>query len=785
MEHAMASHPWILPAAILSAFALPGSAPAAEPAAPALEFFEKQVRPLLAAKCLDCHGGKKSKGGLRLDSRERILKGGDTGPAIVPGKPESSLLIKALHYGEEPRMPPKGKLKDDEIRILTRWVALGAPWPESAGVKPNDDETFTITEAQRRFWSFQPLREILPPKVADEQGWARTSIDRFVFSRLDAAKLRPTATADVRALLRRATFDLTGLPPTAEEVAAFEKANDPEAFARVIDRLLASPHYGERWGRHWLDVVRYADTAGETADFPAPEAWRYRNYVIDAFNTDKPYDAFVREQLAGDLLAADAPADQYASLMVATGYLAVARRFGFDPAADHYLTIEDTIDTLGKSILGLSLGCARCHDHKYDPVSNLDYYALYGIFDSTRYAFPGSEKEKRPRDLVPMISAAEYARVTGPLQKRLGELDAELKKMTAQRAGNPAPAPAAVAELKREKDAVAAQIAAIPVAYAVQEGKVHDARLQRRGDPSNLGPEVPRRFLTVFGGEAVRSDGGSGRRALADWLTRGPAAPLVARVIVNRVWQGHFGTGLVGTPNDFGSRGMAPTHPQLLDYLADRFVRDGWSMKKLHRLIMLSAVYQQASGAAPSEDPNNLLLTRFPRRRLSAEEVRDSILLVSGDLNRTPGRGHPFPAESTWQFTQHNPFTAVYDHDQRSVYLMTQRIKRHPFLSLFDGADPNATVGRRDTTTVPTQALFFLNDPFVHRKSARLAERLLALPSDDARVEAVYRVCYARAPMAAEQERAKRFLAGGADARQAWAAWARVMFASNEFLYVD
>lgn len=772
-----------IPLTLFVVLALTASAKAADPAP--LEFFEKEVRPLLIAKCLDCHGGKKTKAGLRLTSREEVLKGGDSGPSAVPGKPEASLLIKALHYADSPRMPPKEKLKDREIEILTKWVKLGVPWPE-ATVKPvATTEAFTVTEAQRRFWAFQPLKDIAPPRRADDR-WSATPVDAFILAKLEERKLRPAPAADRRTLLRRATFNLTGLPPTPEELEAFEKDPTPDAFARVVDRLLASPHYGERWGRHWLDVVRYADSAGETADYPAPEAWRYRDYVIAAFNADRPFDAFVREQLAGDVLAASAPPEKYADLVVATGYLAVARRFGFDSVADHYLTIEDTIDTLGKSFLGLTLGCARCHDHKYDPVSSLDYYGLYGIFDSTQYAFPGSEKEKRPRNLVPLLPPAEYARVVGPLQKRLAEVHAEIQKLAAQRAGTPVKPSGPMDELKRERDTLASKIGAVPVAYAVGEGKAHNARLHRRGDPNILGPEVPRKFLTLFGDEAVRGDAGSGRLALASWLTSGPAAPLVARVMVNRVWQGHFGAGLVRTPNDFGTRGSPPTHPELLEYLAGRFVREGWSIKKLHRLIMLSAVYQQASGQPSADDPENLLLSRFPRRRLSAEEVRDAILAVSGDLDRTPGGAHPFPPASTWQFTQHNPFTAVYEHDRRSVYLMTQRIKRHPFLGLFDGADPNSTVGRRDTTTVPTQALFFLNDPFVHKKSAKLAERLARLPSDAARLERVCRLCYGRPPTPGEQRVAERFVASGAaNASQAWAAWARVMLASNEFLYVD
>jgi hypothetical protein len=572
-----------------------------------------------------------------------------------------------------------------------------------------------------------------------KDSWPRTPVDRFVLAALEGHGMSPSPPADRRTLLRRVTFDLTGLPPSPLEIEAFLNDSSPDAYEKVVERLLGSPHYGERWGRHWLDVARYADTAGETADFPAPHAWRYRNYVIEAFNRDKPYDQFVREQIAGDVLARQlppgAPKERQAELITATGYLAIARRFGYDIAQDHYLTLEDTIDVLGKSILGLTVGCARCHDHKYDPVSQADYYALYGIFDSTRYPFSGCEKDKRPRDLVPL-------------------------------------APSAAREL----------------AYAVAEGKPHNARLHRRGDPQNQGEEVPRRFLQFLGGQAVPPDGGSGRLALAGWLTD-PSNPLTARVIVNRVWQHHFGAGLVKTPSDFGTRGSPPSHPELLDYLVTRFVAEGWSIKKLHRLLLLSATYGQSSHTDPTRvaaDPENTWLGRFPRRRLSAEEIRDAILAVSGTLDRTPGGPHPFPPEAGWSFTQHNPFTAVYDHDRRSVYLMTQRLRRHPFLALFDGADPNGSTGRRDTTTIPTQALFFLNDPFVHARSAALAERLLPLPGDEVRLDRVYRLCLGRPPSEPEQRAAARFLAGyGAGPKETWAAWVRVLMGSNEFLYVD
>jgi hypothetical protein len=720
-----AASPWAVLAVLLT-----GSAWAAAPPSAGVEFFEKRVRPVLVEHCYGCHSGqaKVVRGGFRLDSRHALRTGGKSGPAVVPGKPDASLLIRAVRYTDSTRrMPPKGKLPAAVVADLERWVAMGAPDPRDPTRGPSPGR------GDHRHWSFRPVRAVTPPAVRDA-GWARTPVDRFILAKLEAKGLVPSAAADRAVLVRRLTFDLTGLPPPSAEVDRFLADTSPDAYERLVEQLLASPAYGERWGRHWLDVVRYADTAGETADFPVPHAWRYRDHVIASFNADKPYDQFVREQIAGDLLAGAAPSERRAEMIVATGYLAIARRFGFDVVADHYLTIEDTIDTLGKSILGLTIGCARCHDHKYDPVTTTDYYALYGIFASTRYPFPGCEKDKRPRDLVPL----------GPP----GEL-----------------------------------------AYAVAEGKPHNVRLQKRGDPEQPGKEVPRRFLSVLGGQVVPDDGGSGRRALAGWLSDA-SNPLVARVLVNRVWQHHFGQGLVRTPSDFGTRGSPPSHPELLDYLAHRFVQSGWSIKALHRLIVLSAAYRQSSRISADvtrSDPDNILLARFPRRRLSAEEIRDAILAATGSLDRVPGGAHPFPPEKTWGFTQHNPFTAVYDHKRRSVYLMTQRIKRHPFLGLFDGADPSSSTGQRDSTTVATQALFFLNDPFVHVASADLAARLLTLPDEGARLDEVYCRCLGRRPTDREREAANRFLAGadGEERGKRWAGWVRVVMASNEFVYID
>ncbi len=695
--------------------------------------FESKIRPVLAQTCFRCHGGEKTAGGLRVDSRTALLKGGDSGPAIVPGMAERSLLLQAIrHEGDGPHMPPKKRLPPTVIADFASWIQTGARWPD----KPVNFKF--PSEASRRHWAFQPIKLPTVP-----EGDAPSPIDRFLAAKRRAQGILPVAPADQLTLLRRATFDLTGLPPTPEEMNAFRADREPGAFARVVDRLLASPHYGERWGRHWLDVVRYADTAGETADYPVPDAWRYRNYVLESFNRDKPYNQFLREQIAGDILAsqfpANAPPSRRAELVTATGYISIARRFGFDVLKDQNLTIDDTLDTLGKSVLGLAIGCARCHDHKYDPITAADYYALYGIFDSTRYPFPGCEKEKRPRDLValfPSIKSSDHA-------------------------------------------------------YAVAEGRPHNVRLHKRGDPDTPGAEVPRRFLQVLGGQIVPSGAGSGRLQLAGWLTDAKN-PLTARVMVNRIWQGHFGVGLVKTPNDFGTRGEPPTHPELLDYLAARFIDSGWSVKAMHRLIMLSDAYQRGSGndtGNAQADPDNALLWRFPRRRLSAEEIRDAMLAVSGDLDPSPGGPHPFPDVKTWGFTQHAPFAAVYDHKRRSVYLMTQRIKRHPFLALFDGADTSSSTGVRYTTTVPTQALFFLNDPFVHARSASLAVRLLKMPDDRARLDRAARLLYSRSPTSRESETAARFLAKYAaektNAATAWAAWLRVMLCSNEFIYVD
>ena len=1220
-------------------------------------FFENRIRPIFVEHCYKCHSAeaKVVKGALKLDTREDFLKGGSDGVVIVAGDPDKSALIQAVRYEDEDlQMPPNKnggkKLPDAAIADLVAWVKIGAPYPSTPA---------HLLAKQAKVWALEPVSNPPPPSVRDS-GWVETSVDPFVLTKIEEHGGKPAARADRLTLIRRATFDLTGLPPTPEEIDAFTADASPAAFAKVVERLLASPRYGERWGRHWLDVVRYADTAGETADYPAPLAWRYRNYVIDAFNEDKPYDEFLREQIAGDIIARRGPVARYAKRVTATGYLAISRRFGFDSENYHNLTIQDTIDTLGQSVLGLSLGCARCHDHKFDPVSVGDYYALYGIFDSTRYAFPGSEQKQKARAMMPLqppeealrkwrdfdirvaslanrlesqklavpaavlrslddgdgdfemqapaaggsngvlvppwiyegkiavttaaqspfknlyprgrlgasvtVGAAGYRiaqgihprrtrdncrtlfvnldfRVAAPSAESPGahrfwvggradspavevllssqfislraggatevirqlkpiqwqnlqlaldlasgtvsgtvgapgdvtsfsgkpfspawngaidfaaldsrnqpaaalpklELDnfasqelpipavstaapalanapdvaalnAELQKLTGiggdlelQTEGTPPAAPwgpgpnsvvkvsaaaqsphrniyaagglglhmpnrgeydgfgqtlagvapdkdgrlfvgfdfrcaskdaggdgswryyighgpgnSAAVELfftgaeffrrsadtrdvvsalkigewyqvqlsldlkaktytgtltsltgraefsgqlasgwdgtidyafidsyghrpgvrpaldadnfvirdtaippldappvvasapQREKvAAIRQQVAAMnaevektkqelnalltdgpgEMTYGMSEGTPHDARMQVRGEMDRPGPSTPRGFIKALGGGPLPPETeGSGRLELAEWLTR-PDNPLVARVMVNRIWQYHFGSGLVKTPNDFGVRGQLPTHPELLDHLATQFIKNGWSVKAMHRLIMLSATYQQGSASDASPDS----YAAFPRRRLSAEELRDSILAISGELDLSPAREHPFPSPLGWGYTQHGPFSAVYGSNKRSVFLMVQRIKRHPFLALFDGADPNTTTPERRATTVPTQALFFLNDPFVHAKAETCAVRLQTARSDETqRIDLAHRLTLGRPSTDSERIAATEFLAayraelavaGKANAETAaLAAYVRTLFGSNEFLHLD
>ncbi|HEX7378048.1 MAG TPA: DUF1549 and DUF1553 domain-containing protein, partial [Pirellulales bacterium] len=575
----------------------------------------------------------------------------------------------------------------------------------------------------------------------------------------------------------------------------------------VVDRLLDSPRYGERWGRHWLDVARYSDTAGDNSDFPIPQMYLYRDWVIDAFNRDLPYDQFIREQLAGDLLPS-ANDDERRQRIVATGYLAGARRFGsrVDDYPQH-LTIEDTIDNLGRAFLGLTINCARCHDHKFDPISTEDYYGLYGIFHSTRYPWPGIELEQKQRDLVPLAAADDVKRATEAHKTRQQELDAEVRRLEKLRdaAANGEEKDNLNKEVQKARNAAAKHgktLPDVPWVYAMAESnKIENVRVQYKGDPNKTGPEVARHFPLALGGDMLAADDHtSGRLSLARWIADANN-PLTARVMVNRIWQYHFGQGIVPTANDFGKQGKPPTHPELLDWLARRLIASGWSIKAMHRLVMLSHTYRLAAIADPAlntADPTNDYLAGFRRLRLDAEAIRDTLLFVGGDLDLSPAGPHPFPPSTDWDFTQHKPFKAVYETKHRSVYLMTQRIQRHPYLAVFDGADPSYSTPRRMATTTPLQALYLLNNELVHEQAARLAARLLnERPATAARVERAYQLLLSRPPTPDEAAQAADFLAraqaalekSGAPADRltalAWQSFARSLFLLNEFVYVD
>jgi hypothetical protein len=751
-----------------------------------LEFFERRIRPVLIEHCYACHSADapKLKGALRVDTREGLAKGGNMGAAVVPGNPDRSTLVMAVRYHDEDiAMPPKKRLPEAVVADLEAWVRMGAPDPRSASGPAKGP----VPIAPDQLWSFRPVADPLPPAVKDPAA-VRNGVDAFLQARIEAAGLRPAPEADRRALLRRVTFDLTGLPPAPEETEAFLADRAPGAFARVVDRLLASPRYGERWGRHWLDVVRYGDTSGDGADWPIPEAYRYRDYVIEAFNQDLPYDRFLLEQIAGDKLAFADPSERFVERIVATGFIALSRRFNNSKYGDMHLVIENTLDTIGKGLLGMSIGCARCHDHKFDPISKEDYYGLYGYFASTQYPHAGTEHGRGQDNLVPLtpdLRAFDEARAW---MNRWHEL------YNGWRKDGKKENEAKIKELEKSRPDV-------PYAWAVVDAKTPaDVQVQLMGDPGKRGDRVPRGFLRALRAELPSiPSGDSGRLELARWIAS-KDNPLTARVMVNRIWRQHFGEGLVPTTNVFGAQGRRPTHPELLDWLASRFVESGWSVKAMHRLILNSAAYARASDGAPeaaAKDPANELLARAHRRRLEGEAIRDAMLAVSGTLEGTIGGPHPFPPRLEMNWTQHRPFAADYEHRRRSVYLMTRRLGKPPFMTLFDGPDGNVSTGERQVSTVALQALFLMNSPFVREASEGLAERLREVPGDDAaRIRAAWRLAYGREPGDGELAESKAYLdayregvlkrkiAGDPDAL-AWSSLARTLLSSSEFIYLD
>jgi hypothetical protein len=778
----------------------PGSPLAADDG---IEYFEKNIRPVLATRCYACHSSKlpATQGDLFADSKDGLLRGGKSGaPAVVPGKPEESLLIKAIQgTHKDLKMPPGKPLPAEQVKAFVEWVKMGAPDPRTESAPPVVEKAAYDWETEKHHWAYQPVRDPEPPTVKGAE-WGKTAIDRFVKAKLDEKSLQPLPRASKRTLLRRVTYDLTGMPPMPQEIEKFLADASPNALEKVVDRLLASPRYGEHWGRHWLDVVRYADTAGDASDYPVPEMYRYRNYVIRAIQEDKPFDQFLKEQIAGDLLPHKDEEDR-AEKLAATGYIGASRRFG-QTESEFYLTIDDTIDNLGKTVLGLSTGCARCHDHKFDPIPTKDYYALTGIFKSTKYPWAGLEHHQY-LDGFAAVRSADQEKLDKQ-QQRMVEAYRVVKKGAGKDEKSPVEERLKYLEASTELSRIRSNWPDIPMIYAVRDTTPVNSRVMVKGDPKTLGPEVQRGFLQILGGQKVPPEHkGSGRDLLAEWITD-PKNPLPARVMVNRVWLWHFGRGLVNTPNDFGKRGEAPTHPELLDYLASRFVESGWSLKKLHKEIVLTRAYATASGhheANAMKDVKNEFYWRFDRRRLSAEEVRDSILQVSDTLDPTPGGAHLFASRAGYVLTQHNPFVADFEKfgsNKRSVYLLQQRFRPNPYLDLFDGADANNSTPARVNNNTALQALYLMNNPFIEAQASLLAARVaVAEETSAARLRLAYRLLYGRAPTPGELQTGATFLqryrTGATTAemepddrsRAAWTGLMRVLMSSNEFFYVD
>jgi hypothetical protein len=760
------------------------------------ELFEKTIRPLLVEKCQKCHGGDKSRGGLRLTGRDSLLKGGDSGPAAVPGKPGESLIIEAVEQRGDLKMPPSGRLSRGEVDHLKRWIELQMPWPlahASAGVASSGAPA--RSDQARDWWAFRPVRPAAPAAIKDV-AWPRTAIDRFILTELEDRGMTPAGPADRQTLIRRATFDLTGLPPAPEEVESFLSDLSPDAFARVVDRLLASPAYGERWARHWLDVVRYTDyfypepnAHPRAALFELFEAWRYRDWVVGALNSDLAYDRFIVNQIAGDLLADPLGGPIYRDGLVATGLLALCVFDNGD--ADKIKVVgdivDDEIDVVGKAFLGLTLACARCHDHKFDPIPTRDYYGLAGIFHSTRIlAEVGGVGDHTVALRVPLVPQS-YLEKRERHMKQIEALEAlgkGLEKLRIRRTFVSRIADWAESTRIARRDAIQRDLPPEPPrALAAQDGGtpggmfpgIQDVPVHIRGSYTRLGPIIPRHLPGLFGESPAPITKGSGRLELARWIAR-PDNPMTARVMVNRVWQHHFGEGIVRSASNFGRMGEPPSHPGLLDWLADRFVRDGWSVKRLHRRIMLSAVYQQASAVSPEQigrDPVNQWFGRMSPRRLESEAIRDGMLFVAGQLDRARG----------------GPATGDLNRPRRSLYIQTARQDRANFSTLFDAANPEQSVESRTVSTVAPQALFLLNSTFVQATAQTLARWLIEEASDDdaARIDRAYRRLYAREPRTEEVQIGLSFLgrnaARGRDA--AWFDYAHVLLCSNEFLYVD
>ncbi len=776
-----------------------------------LRQFETQVRPILDEHCLKCHGSTKQWGSLRLDSRTAILKGGDSGPAAVAGEPNESLLIRAVRHDDENlKMPQDDKLTDAQIEILSNWVKSGLAFPaDSAASKRHRDPNH---------WAFISPAEVAIPPVQNA-AWPQSDLDRFVLARLEAEGLSPAPKADKRALIRRVTFDLTGLPPAPAEISAFLNDERPEAYPELIERLLSSPAYGERWGRHWLDIARYADSNGLDENVAHGNAWRYRDYVVRSFNADKPFDQFIREQLAGDQLEASSE-ELRNELLTATGFLSIGPKVLAEVNMPKMRMdiVDEQIDTVGRVFLGMTFGCARCHDHKFDPIDTADYYGLAGIFKSTRTMDTYTKVAKWHEHPLKSVEAtqmqAEYeAQVAAKkmaIETTVKSADEALQASLpdgaippeSKESQYPEETRTALTKLREELTALEKAPPELPTSMGVTEDEIVDVPIHVRGNPSRLGDVVPRHVPAVMKGPEMPGFSGqhSGRRELAEWLVN-DHHPLTSRVLVNRVWRWHFGRGLVASADNFGLLGEKPSHPELLDWLAKEFIHRKWSLKEMHRLILLSNTYQQStlvSSEAATADPDNRLWSRFPVRRLAAEEIRDSLLFVSGQLDTTMGGSLLKVKNRGYLFDHTSIDTTDYNSPRRSLYLPVIRNNVFEMFQLLDFPDPAVPTGDRATTTVAPQALMMMNSDFVMQAADALAGRVLTKESSDSeRVKEIYVTCLGREPSDEEisqdlqliQDTLQTF---SSDARSdkdrlttAWSVACQVVLASSEFVYLQ
>ncbi|MBI5759687.1 MAG: DUF1553 domain-containing protein [Planctomycetales bacterium] len=741
-----------------------------------MRFFREKIEPVLKSECYRCHSKQADEvqGGLLLDSRASVLRGGDSGPVVVAGKSGDSLLIQAIRHEDGLAMPPKKpKLPERTIADFVKWIEMGVPDPREGDVSTTGG--WDLKEA-RQHWSFQPVRKTVPPQINDA-AWVRTPIDAFFLAKLEGRQWRPAPPAGRAELIRRVSFDLIGLPPTPEEIDAFINDASPDAFERVVDRLLSSPHYGERWAQHWLDVVRYAETEGYEYDRHVPDAWRFRDYVIDSLNHDKPFDRFLTEQIAGDEIGPENPECLTASIFHRLG--PVRRNAGNpDIALSRNEVLTERTDILGAAFLGLTVGCARCHNHKLEPISQKDYYRLQAYLAATEEhnINLASESEQKAWEATTQKLKDEIQR----LQKQARELTGVEKEQLTEK-------------IETLEDQLPAALSTIP-STRNDFAKRTAIHVLRRGVWENKGEPVGPRPLGVLVSDDASELSPSvtnPRTHLANWLTAADH-PLTGRVIVNRIWQQHFGVGLVKTANDFGIKGERPSHPELLDWLAATLIENGWRLKPLHRLIVLSNTYQQSSRSPVAEemergDPENRLLSRFNRRRLSAEEIRDAMLAVSGRLNvKTGGPSVIVPVDPElvkllYKPTQWAVTDSAREHDRRSVYLIAKRNLRLPFLENLDAPALQASCGRRESSTHAPQALELLNGTLSNDLASTFAKRLESECDNDREriVSRAFRLALGRPPTTSERDRSVAFLR-----EQPLREFAIAMFNLNGFVYV-